>query len=151
MTTPVNNSQLGSAKQIFGQSSFEVKIPDIDPVGVFRECHGLELSFEVLTYHEGGNNDLVHQFPSRASYPNLILSRGVTDEDALLRWLWQTRTKAERKEVIITLHDWGQKTKRSWSFADAFPVRWTGPLLSAESNDLATESLEIAHSGLLMA
>src|SRR5918999_210895 len=147
----VNNSQIGELKQVFGSSTFEVSIPDVSAVGVFRDCQGLEMSFEVYTYREGGNNDIVHQFPSRASYPNLVLSRGVTDEDALLRWLWQTRTKAERKEVIITLHDWSQKTKRSWSFADAFPVRWTGPVLSAAATDLATESLEIAHSGLLMA
>ena len=147
----VNNAELGKMKQPFGLSTFEVSIPDISAVGVFRDCQGLEMSFEVYTYREGGNNELVHQFPSRANYPNLVLSRGMTDEDALLKWLWQTRTKAERKEVIITLHDWSQKTKRSWSFADAFPVRWTGPVLSAEATDLATESLEIAHSGLLMA
>ena len=146
----VDNSQLGQLKVPFGLSTFEVSIPDISSVGVFRDCQGLEMSFEVYTYREGGNNDIVHQFPSRASYPNLVLSRGVTDEDALLRWLWQTRVKAERKEVTITLHDWGQEKKRSWSFADAFPVRWTGPQLSAESTDLATETLEIAHSGLKM-
>jgi phage tail-like protein len=148
---PVNNSQLGVLKQVFGHSTFEVRIPGIDALGVFRQCHGLELTFEVYTYREGGNNDLVHQFPSRATYPNLVLERGMTDEDALLRWLWQTRTKAERKEVIITLHDWAQKSTRSWSFADAFPVRWTGPVLDATSTDLASESLEIAHAGLLMA
>jgi phage tail-like protein len=146
----VDNSQIGQLKQPFGQSTFEVSIPGISAVGVFRSCEGLEMTFEVYTYREGGNNELVHQFPTRASYPNLVLSRGMTDEEALLRWLWQTRTKAERKEVIITLHDWAQDKSRSWSFADAFPVRWTGPQLSAESNDLATESLEIAHSGLLM-
>lgn len=147
----VNNSKVGQLKVPFGLSTFEVVVPGIDSLGVFRQCHGLEMTFEVYTYREGGNNELVHQFPSRANYPNLVLERGLTDEDALIRWLWQTRTKAERKEVTITLHDWGQKTKRSWSFADAFPVRWTGPTLSAESNDLATESLEIAHSGLVLA
>jgi phage tail-like protein len=146
----VNNSQVGQLKQPFGLSTFEVSIPDISSLGVFRDCQGLEMSFEVYTYREGGNNEVVHQFPSRATYPNLVLSRGMTDEDALLRWLWQTRTKAERKEVIITLHDWALQTSRSWSFGEAFPVRWTGPHLSAESADLATETLEIAHSGLLM-
>ena len=148
---PTNNSQLGQLKLPFGLSTFEVSIPDISAVGVFRDCQGLEMSFEVFTYREGGNNEVVHQFPSRATYPNLVLSRGMTDEDALLRWLWQTRVKAERKEVTITLHDWGQTTKRSWSFADAFPVRWTGPTLSAESTELASETLEIAHAGLKMA
>jgi phage tail-like protein len=146
----VNNSQLGTAKQVFGQSNFEVQIPGIDSIGVFRECRGIEISFEVHTFREGGNNEMLHQFPGRATYPNIVLSRGVTDEDALMRWLWQTRVKAERKEMIITLHDWEGSRTRSWSFADAFPVHWTGPVLHAESTDLATETLEIAHSGLVM-
>jgi phage tail-like protein len=108
------------------------------------------MSFETFTYHEGGNNEVVHHLPSRATYPNLVLSRGMTDEDALLRWFWQTRTRAERKEVSITLYDWSTKNERSWAFADAFPVRWTGPVLHSGGGDLATESLEIAHSGLTL-
>ena len=36
---------------------------------------------------------------------------------------------------------------RSWAFTDAFPVKWTGPALNAGSNDVATETLEIAHHG----
>jgi phage tail-like protein len=147
---PLINAQIANGKQVFGRTAFKVTIPGIDPVGVFRECQGLEMSFDVLSYREGGNNGLVHHLPTRATYPNLVLSRGMTDEDALLRWFWQTRTQAERKEVSITLYDWSAQKERSWAFGDAFPVRWTGPVLQAEGTDLATESLEIAHSGMTL-
>jgi hypothetical protein len=36
------------------------------------------------------------------------------------------------------------------TFADAFPVRWTGPSFDANTTGLGTESLEIAHSGLTL-
>jgi phage tail-like protein len=40
---------------------------------------------------------------------------------------------------------------RTWAFTDAYPVKWTGPTLNAGSNQIATESLEIAHTGLRVA
>jgi len=145
------NATVGQGKEVFGRSSYQVTIPGIDPVGVFRECQGLEISFEVFSYHEGGNNEFVHHFPSHVNYPPLTLSRGMTDEEALLRWVWLTRTQADRKEVTVTLFDWSSQRQRAWTFADAFPTRWTGPVLHAEAGDLATESLEIRHSGLKLA
>jgi phage tail-like protein len=39
---------------------------------------------------------------------------------------------------------------RTWSFADAFPIKWAGPNLNASSNQVATETLEIVHGGLQM-
>ena len=40
-----------------------------------------------------------------------------------------------------------RETVREWAFYDAFPVRWSGPTLSASASDVATETLEIAHHG----
>lgn len=125
---------------------FVVKIPDIDTIGLFSHCSGLELTFDVYDYREGGNNDFVHRLPGGVHYPNLVLSRGLTNEQALIKWLWATHTKAERKEVTLTLK--GKSGERTWAFADAFPIRWTGPQLDSNGAGIATETLEIAHSGL---
>jgi phage tail-like protein len=35
-----------------------------------------------------------------------------------------------------------------WNFFRAWPVKYTGPTFSAEGNDVAIETLEIAHEGL---
>ena len=40
---------------------------------------------------------------------------------------------------------------RRWGFQSAFPVRWEGPVLNARSHTAATETLEIAHRGLVLA
>ena len=65
-------------------------------------------------------------------------------------WFWKTRDKAELKEVTIELRTQDGKATRSWTFADAFPIRWTGPAIAADARGLGDESLEIAHSGLKM-
>jgi phage tail-like protein len=83
-------------------------------------------------------------------YPNLVLKRGVTYEDALLKWLWTTQHGLELTAVTVSLIGPDGKPVRSWSFQDAFPVKWTGPNLNAGSNQIATETLEIVHGGLQM-
>lgn len=128
---------------------FLLKIPDIDPIGWFTRCSGLELTFDVYDYREGGNNDFVHRLPGGVRYPNLVLSRGLTNEEALIKWVWATHTKAIRKEVTLTLK--APSKERSWAFADAFPIRWTGPEMDSHGSGIATETLEIAHSGLRLA
>jgi phage tail-like protein len=127
--------------------NWALSIPDIDTLGYFDHCAGLEMSVECYEYREGGNNDFVHHLPGCVIYPNLVLSRGVTNQDALLKWFQATQTKADLKEITITLMaDAG--VNRNWTFADAFPIRWTGPVLDAGNHSVATETLEIAHSGL---
>jgi phage tail-like protein len=138
-----------STKPNLNTHVFVVKIPDIDTIGFFSHCSGLELSVDVFEYQEGGNNGFVHRLPGRMRYPNLVLGRGLTEEDALLKWFWATQQKAELKEMTLTLKSGG--VERTWTFADAFPVRWTGPQFDSDGTSVATESLEIAHTGLKVA
>jgi phage tail-like protein len=128
---------------------FVVSIPGVDTIGYFTKCDGLELFFDVLEYQEGGNTEFIHQLPGQLHSPRLTLSRGLTNEDALLKWFWTTMTQAEKKEITLTLS--GGPVQRVWTFVDAFPVKWTGPTIDSETGDIATESLEIAHAGLKMA
>jgi phage tail-like protein len=130
-----------------GELRFRVGLPGID-VGHFQECSGLTAEIEVKEYAEGGNNAHVHKLPTRVKYPNLVLKRGVTHEDALLRWFLQTRTKARQVELSVALVEPGGEVVRTWAFAGAYPVKWTGPGLNAGSSAIATEALEVVHQGL---
>jgi phage tail-like protein len=132
-----------------GELRFTVKLPHT-PLGRFRECTGLAAEIEVKDYNEGGVNDRVHKLPTRMKYPNLVLKRGVTYEDALLKWLWSVQRKLERGDVTLQLMGPGGKAVRTWVLTNAFPIKWTGPNLNAGSNQIATESLEIVHEGLDM-
>jgi phage tail-like protein len=136
------------AKQITPVSIFVVKVPDIDTIGMFTRCAGLELQVDVLEYAEGGNNEFIHQLPGQLRYPNLVLTRGLTNEDAIFKWFSASRATAERKEVTITFQTHKQQPIRTFTFADAFPVRWSGPASEAGTATVALETLEIAHGGL---
>ena len=128
---------------------FKITVPGVDTVGLFMSCDGLEMSVEVMEYAEGGRNGAPHHLPGRITYPHITLSRGLTDQDALLKWFNATRTKAELKEITIELINHANRSPvRTWSFVEAFPVRWTGPRFAAGDTGVATESLEIAHGGL---
>jgi len=128
--------------------SFHLSVPDIDTIGQFAQCSGLEMSFEMFEYAEGGNNDFVHKLPGRLFCPNLLLTRGLTNSEALLQWFAQTKTQAQTKQITLTVK-YGEE-QRVFTFADAFPVRWTGPSFDASTVGFGTETLEIAHSGLAL-
>ena len=140
-------AQLPNRPDPVGELRFKVDLPGIG-LGRFRECTGLAAEIEVKDYNEGGVNDRVHKLPTRMKYPNLVLKRGVTYEDALLKWLYKTQREAQRIAVTVSLMGPDGQPVRSWAFAEAFPVKWTGPNLNASSNQVATETLEIVHAGL---
>ena len=56
-------------------------------IGQFMEAGGLEVSVETESVEEGGQNSFVHKLPGRMTWPNITLKRGVTNNDALLKWL----------------------------------------------------------------
>lgn len=118
-------------------------------LGTFAGIRGLEAQVDILEYREGGINDLVHRLPGQLSYPNLVLSGGVTSR-AVEEWFAQTRLGAERHALTVTFLDSTGTAVRAWSFADAFPIRWTGPVLTAGGGAVAGEELEVAHGGMTM-
>jgi phage tail-like protein len=116
---------------------------------VFASCTGLQVEYEVLEYAEGGENGFVHKLRGATHYANLVLSRGVTNETGLLDWLFDFQDLGKRPTVTISLVDEMSKVVRSWGFSCAFPVRWTGPTLAEDTAEVATETLEIGHTGLV--
>lgn len=126
-------------------------------IGAFTEVSGLSVEVKVEEVTEGGQNQFVHKLPGPMSWPNIVLKAGVTKATDLFTWI--SRSSGEgftgngnsltRESGTITLVDGLNRTIRSWTFADAFPVRWTGPTLAAGSNELAQEELEIAHHGFI--
>jgi phage tail-like protein len=131
-----------------GSLRFKVTIDGVT-VGRFSECAGLTVEIEVTEHVEGGLNDFVHKLPTRVKYPNLVLKRGITEEAALMDWLFKINQEDERPKVIVDLVGPDGRRVRTWSFAAALPVKWEGPSLNAGANDVATESLEITHQGLI--
>ena len=144
----LTTQQGGPARDPAGAMRFTVVAPGLE-LGSFAECTGLAVEYQILEYQEGGQNAFTHKLRGPIKYRNLVLKRGITADDALLRWFQQTQDLRERPTIVVTLKGPDGKAVRRWGFERAFPVRWTGPTLNAGAATLATEELEIAHRGLV--
>jgi phage tail-like protein len=117
-------------------------------VGYFTEVSGLSGELETLSYNEGGRNDRVHKLPTRIKHPNLVLKRGVTSLDSLQKWFDTNKTAPEVTTITLTMYDHALTAVRRWKFENAIPVKWTGPQFNVSQNQIATETIEIAHEGI---
>ena len=137
---------------VHNAKNFVVEIKGIggDPkLGYFTQVSGFSSQVDVLEYPEGGQNTFVHRLPSRIKQGNITLKRGViTGETLLIDWYTKTVVDALPCALLIHLHDSETNPVKTWSFDNAYPVKWTGTDLNAGGTEFLTESLEIAHSGM---
>ncbi|GAA1621575.1 phage tail protein [Georgenia ruanii] len=152
MARPADREVLGGEPTTSGWFLFEV---DGVEIGTFREVRGLELTVDVETYREGGQNGYVHKFPGTLHWPNLVFTRGMVASDALFTWVANSAgenfaangNKLTRCTGAVTAISFTGERLRAWEFDNVFAVRWTGPEFSVDSDAQLVEQLEIAHNG----
>lgn len=125
--------------------NFAVELDGITRAG-FRECSGLETSQDAGEYREGTDRNLaVRKIPGLNSYGDITLSRGFTSDAKL--WEWREKAmkgSVERHDISITLLDDHGNARITWNLFDCWPKSWSGPSLSASSNEVAIEQLTLA-------
>ena len=132
----------------FMSYNFHVEISGLI-VGGFEEVSGLSISTSVKKYREGGRNASEHVFAEYTSFPEIVLSRGMSDIDQLYGWYYDvTQGIVRRQSGTIYLLDDNSVPITWWDFEDAFPTKWEGPSLSAKNNAIATERMTLVHQGL---
>ncbi|MCX2183915.1 phage tail protein [Streptomyces sp. SKN60] len=122
----------------------------------FSKCSGLAGEVGVEEYAEGGENRFAHRLPTRASFPNLVLTQGTGPSTELWSWFFEYHTTGKVRpragQVSLLSHvDGAMVPVRVWAFRRAWPVKLTGPDLDAQASAVAVESLELAHHGLVLA
>jgi phage tail-like protein len=129
--------------------NFLVDIGVGDELG-FSEVEGLSGEIEVIEYREGADRvNTARKLPGLAKYPNVSLKRGITGRTDLFEWWKSVRDgQVQRRNVTITLLDEQRQAVLRWHLRDAFPVKIEGPSLNATGNEVAIETLELAHEGL---
>ena len=138
---------------------FHVVVDDID-LGGWATCKGLQVNFMSTAFNEGANYEYQVILPDRVTYPAIVLTRAMTQQDsaAVQRWLstvvskWYDATSPtdySARTARITLMDAFGGEVASWSLRSIYPRRWTGPELNAKGNEVAFETLELVHEGFL--
>jgi phage tail-like protein len=127
----------------FTNFNFTIEIDGINRAE-FHECTGFNSSVDVIEHREGGAISPL-KLAGQTKYANITLRRGVTDDRELYAWhLAAASGDVQRKNGSIVVRDRQGKETARWNFFDAWPVRWAGPALNAEGNDIAIEELEVA-------
>ena len=115
----------------------------------FHECSGFDSTIDVVEHREGGENTTVRKLPGVTKYSNIVLKWGITDDRELYDWHRQAvQGNLQRKSGSIILLDRQGIEKVRWNFFNAWPSKWDGPDFNAEGNDVAIETLELAHEGV---
>jgi phage tail-like protein len=142
-------TNMGQRRDPYMAYNFMVEIEGLI-VGGFSEVSGLGSEIKLHSYEEGGLNTYTHQFPTRTTYTNLVLSRGITESDTLWTWYQQASEGVILlKNGTITLLDSQGRNRLWWHFKQAFPVKWQGPQLNAQNaTEVAVQKIELAHQGI---
>jgi phage tail-like protein len=128
---------------------FKVQIEGIARAG-FREVSGLDAGTDAVDYREG-DEVVIRKLAGLQKYSNITLKRGITDDQDI--WKWRTmvidgKIKEARKNGQIIAFDDEGKEAAEWTFTNGWPTKWTGPTFNATANEVAIDTLEIAHEGL---
>jgi len=129
--------------------NFRVEIDGVTATS-FTEVVGLEAALDVVDYRTGDSPELsVRKLPGLRKYTNITLKRGFTQDTSLWNWINNALTgNLVRANVTILLLDQADNPVLVWRLSNAWPCKWTGPTLVAQSCDVAIESLESCHEGL---
>ena len=117
----------------------------------FSEVSGLDIAIEPIEYREGSSPSYaVTRMPGLAKYGNVVLKRGIVPGDnELFDWFSTARlNKVERRDVRIALLNEEHEPVVVWKVHNAWVTKIEGPGLKATGNEVAIESMELAHDGI---
>lgn len=117
----------------------------------FQEVSGMDVQTRPIEYR-AGNAPVFSQvkMPGLMKTGNIMMKKGVFAKDnAIFDWFAEIEMNViTRKEITIALLDESGKPTMVWRLKNAFPVKVTGADLKAGGNEVAIETIEIAHEGI---
>ena len=138
----------GDRKDPYAGFNFLVEVDGITRAA-FSECSGLSTDTDPIEYRDGSEDITVRKIPGLKKFANISLKRGMTTD--LGFWNWRKTVLdglTERKSGSIVLLNEAREEVLRWNFFEGWPTKWEGPSMNATGNEIAIETLEIAHEGL---
>lgn len=117
----------------------------------FTEVSGLTQENQAIEYRDGSFPEYSSiKMPGLRKFSNITLKRGIVKADNdFFKWLATIKlNQVERRDLVISLLNESHEPVMVWKVARAFPVKVEGPGLKATGNEVAIESIELAHEGL---
>lgn len=117
----------------------------------FQEVSGLDIEAQPIEYRAGDSPEFsTIKMPGIKKTSNITMKKGVFKSDNKF-WDWFNQIKMntiKRIPVTISLLDESGSPTMVWTLANAFPTKITGTDLKSDGNEVAIETIEIAHEGI---
>ncbi|MEI6333093.1 MAG: phage tail protein [Methylococcaceae bacterium] len=118
----------------------------------FTEVTGLVMEREKIEYRHSDSKDFNKiAMPGMVKNANITLKRGKFEGDFDYNtWLDEIANERveKRRDLTIRLLNEKHVPVAAWTAARCFPVKVTAPDLKSDANEIAVESIEVAHEGL---
>jgi phage tail-like protein len=133
---------------------FSVRFGDDGTAAKFQDVSGLDSQGKPIEFRHGNSPVFSPiKMPGIAKAGNVTLRKGIFVGDAKF-WAWYNEIKmntGKRQTVVVNVLDESGAPQMVWNFTNAWVTKITAPDLKADGNDVAIESLELAHEGIDLA
>jgi phage tail-like protein len=120
----------------------------------FQEVSGLDIEAQPIEYRHGNSPQFsVIKMPGLKKYSDVTMKKGIFKSDNKF-WDWFNDIKMnsiKRRDVVISLLDEAGAPTMVWTLKNAWPTKITGTDLKSDGNEVAVETIVIAHEGLTVA
>ena len=140
----VTDNMSAQRKDPYQNHRFRVEITGVAQAN-FCEVTFPESSSEIIEHREGTYMTAQKQ-PGFTSFGPLVLKWGLTASMELYNWrklIEQGKINTMRKNLSVILLDEEGNDAARWDFTNAWPSKYKGPDLNAQTNEIAIETLEI--------
>ena len=121
----------------------------------FTEVTGLTIETEVIEYRHGASKEYNKtKQPGLQKYGNITMKRGTFENDnEFYSWWDQTKLFEEkgakfRRDLTVSLLNENHEPIASWKIKNAWPTKVQYADLKADANEIAIETIELAHEGV---
>jgi phage tail-like protein len=117
----------------------------------FTEVTGLDMQVEAIEYREGNSKEYSKiKMPGMHKFSNITLKRGaVAGDKEFFAWINTVSLNVvERRDLSISLLNEKHEPVFTWKVKNAFPVKVQASDLKSDGNEVAVETIELAHEGL---
>jgi len=133
---------------------FTVNLGSQDSTVSFQEVSGLDTETQPIEYRHGDNKVFsTIKMPGISKSGNVTLKKGIFVNDNNF-WKWYDAIKMntiKRETVVIQLLDESAAPTMTWTLSNAWPTKITGTDMKSDANEVAVETIELAHEGLTIA
>lgn len=131
----------------------EIDVRGVSPMicsAAFQECDGLEMSMDVKTIREGGNNGAQIRLSGAYTYSQLTLKRGMTTTPDMWNWIQASLSDPSLRAtaVVVLLAADGQTEQIRYVLSRCVPIKVKFPAMNAREGGIAIEEMQLAYESL---